>query len=448
MVVAAVELVLALVRRDGGDRIGHLLPRDQVAAPEVDAIEPEVPRHHVEQPLAEEIGLEAAGPAISADRRLVAQLQRHVDVDIGDAIRAGHELRDVARADGAVGAHIRAHVHIGMAAQSEDRAVARAGDFHVAFGFARVVYAHQVLAPVFCPLHRAAAVARRKRNQKVLGVELAARAEAAADVVFHDLDGAFRQVHLLRERPAVEEQHLGAARNGEPPTRAIPFRQQPARLHRQRHVPLGAQALAPDVGRILECGCGIPAHRVELDREVAALVLEQERGVLRRRVAVGDRRQRLDVDLDQPERVLGDAGSVGEHDRQRLADVTHLAVRDHGLPERLEVRQWLQPHGDARHALAHVCGGDHEMHAGEPARPRNVDRADAAVGDGAAQDRRVQHALARDVVDVLPAPAQEAEIFQALDRAADERVDRSHGRCLVRSVARSLARPPARSSRR
>ena len=169
-----------------------------------------------------------------------------------------------------------------MSAQTEDRALARAGDLHVAFRFARMVQAHQVLAPVFRPFHRTADMACGERNEKVLGIELAARPEAAADVVLHDLDRAFGQPHLLRQDAAVEEQDLGAARHGEAATRRVPFGEQTARLHRQRQMPLGAEALAPDVGCVLECGGGVAADRMELDREIGALVLEQQRRVLRR----------------------------------------------------------------------------------------------------------------------------------------------------------------------
>ena len=382
----------------------------------------EILRHHVEEALAEEIGLEPAGTAIGADRRLVGELQLDVDVDVRDAIGPRHELRDVARADRAVGAHIGADVDIGVPAQAEDGAVAGAGDLHVAFRLARMVHAHEVLAAVLRPLHGPAGVARRERDEEILRVELAARAEAAADVVLHDLDRAFVEAHLLCERAAVEEQDLGAARQGEMPARGIPFRQQATGLHRQCHVPRGAEALAPDIGRVLERGGGIAAHRVELDGEVGALVLEQQRFILRRDVTVGDRRQRLDVDIDERERVLGDAGALGEHQRDRLADIAHLGFRDHGLPERLEFRQRLQSHGNAGHAVADIPRGDHGMHAGECERAGNVDRADAAVRDRAAQDRGVQHVLAGEIVDILPAPAQEAQVLAALDRAADEGV--------------------------
>ena len=52
-------------------------------------------------------------------------------------------------------------------------------------------------------------------------------------------------------------------------------------------------------------------------------------------------------------------------------------------------------------------------------RRRRIDRADAAVRDRAAQDRGVQRVRARHVVDELAAAAQEAQVLQPLDRAAD-----------------------------
>ena len=72
-------------------------------------------------------------------------------------------------------------------------------------------------------------------------------------------------------------------------------------------------------------------------------------------MAVGDRRQRLDVDVDGVERILGERGAVGQHDRDRLADIADLVVRDHRLLERLEGRQRLQPHRNDRHPLAHIA---------------------------------------------------------------------------------------------
>ena len=66
------------------------------------------------------------------------------------------------------------------------------------------------------------------------------------------------------------------------------------------------------------------------------------------------------------------------------------------------------------------------MHAGNFFRLRHIDAANAAVGDRAAQDRRMQHVVTGEIVDILAAAADEAKVFQPFDRLADERVDRPH----------------------
>ena len=70
-----------------GERIRHLGFRDQIAPAELDAIDAELGGRDVEQPLAKEIGLVAAGPAIGAGRRLVGHQQRHVDAHVRECDR-------------------------------------------------------------------------------------------------------------------------------------------------------------------------------------------------------------------------------------------------------------------------------------------------------------------------------------------------------------------------
>ena len=172
---------------------------------------------------------------------------------------------------------------------------------------------------------------------------------------------------------------------------------------------------------------------MKFDRKIAADVLEQQRFASRRSVTIGHRRKLLDVDLDQAQRILGNAGTLREHERERLADVAHLRFRDHRLAERLEIRQRLQPHRHARHPIADVLRGDHAVYARQCQRRGHIEGADAAMGDGTAQDCRVQQALAAEIVDVLPAPAQKAQVLDPFDRTADERIDRSHGRSVART---------------
>jgi hypothetical protein len=51
-----------------------------------------------------------------------------------------------------------------------------------------MVHRGQVLAPVLDPADRAADMPGGKRDQEILGIELAAGAEAAADIVFDQID--------------------------------------------------------------------------------------------------------------------------------------------------------------------------------------------------------------------------------------------------------------------
>lgn len=57
--------------------------------------------------------------------------------------------------------------------------------------------------------------------------------------------------------------------------------------------------------------------------------------------------------------------------------------------------------------------------------------------DWAAQDRRVQHSVTREVGDVFAAPAQEAEILDSLDWGTDIAVDEGHDLSALRYAARA-----------
>ncbi len=301
----------------------------------------------------------------------------------------------------------------------EDDAVARAGDLEIGLRLARVVHRHQVLAPVLDPLHRPVDMARGERDQEVFRIELAARAVAAADVVLDHLDGVFRQIDLLRQDAAVEERHLGGAGHREPALGSVPLGHDAARLHGEAIVAPGAHGFAPCVGRIAKRRVGVALAGLEDQRPVGPGRFEQQARPLRGAGAVGDRRQRLDLHLDGLERVLAARHAVGQHDRDRLADVAHLVVRDHRLLVGFELRQRLQPHRDDRRAARHVGGGDHRMDAGPAQRRRDVERDDAAVRHRTAQDHRMQQSREDEIVDILTAAAQEAQILAALHRHPD-----------------------------
>src|SRR4029077_4655924 len=151
-VVTAVGLAREVERLDGGEPIGHLGLGDEIAAPELDAVDAELGGGDVEQPLAKEVGLVASGPPISPGRRLVAHRQRDVDADVRNAVGAGEHLRDVAGGGRTVGANVSALVGGGAAAQRSDRAVPLAGDLELAFGVAGMIGSGEMLAAILDPL--------------------------------------------------------------------------------------------------------------------------------------------------------------------------------------------------------------------------------------------------------------------------------------------------------
>jgi hypothetical protein len=136
-------------------------------------------------------------------------------------------------------------------------------------------------------------------------------------------------------------------------------------------------------------------------------------------------RQRLDLQADRLDPVLGQSGAVGDDDCDRLAGIAHALCGDNRLTERLGRRRSLQPQRDTGQGADLGCGDD-RVDAGDRQCRRDLDAADAAVRDRAAQDCGVQHAGAHEIADIFAAAAQKAQVLDPLDRAADVPVE-DHG---------------------
>ncbi len=183
---------------------------------------------------------------------------------------------------------------------------------------------------------------------------------------------------------------------------------------------LHLEALAAHIGGGAEGGIGVALHGGERAGEIGPGLREQRRAALGRG-AVRHRGQRRDVDRDRLRRVLGERRAVRDHHGHRLAHIAHRAGRDHRLLERPEGVELLLPQRNGGDA-ADVGRGDDGVNAGPRQRRAGIDRDDAAMGDAAAQDHRMQQARPGDVVHIFALAAQEPQILDALDRAADEGV--------------------------
>ncbi len=94
----------------------------------------------------------------------------------------------------------------------------------------------------------------------------------------------------------------------------------------------------------------LATHVRRLDRPGVALggrVLDGELALLASRGG----RERLDLEIDRLERVLGLGERIGHHQRDRLADIAHLALRDYRLLELLQLGQRREAQGNRRYRL-------------------------------------------------------------------------------------------------
>jgi hypothetical protein len=117
---------------------------------------------------------------------------------------------------------------------------------------------------------------------------------------------------------------------------------------------------------------------------------------------------------------------LGDHHRDALADVAHLALRERRvgrLLHRLAVHVGDQP--AARQAAdlggAEVLTGVHGQHALRAPGLLRVDLPDLCVGMGRTHKGGVSLVRQGDVVGVLAGAGEEAVVFLALDTCADER---------------------------
>src|SRR5436190_72583 len=110
----------------------HLGGTDQIASAHLGAVDPQITRRQLDQPLAEERRLISSGSAIGARWGLVGQQRPRNHVHVRHAVWAAKALGQGAGLDQSVGADIGTEVDKDLAAHSEDRAVLAASDLNLA----------------------------------------------------------------------------------------------------------------------------------------------------------------------------------------------------------------------------------------------------------------------------------------------------------------------------
>ena len=307
--------------------------------------------------------------------------------------------------------------------QAEHLAVVVQGQLAVHVEVAGEPGRDQVAGAVLDPLDRPADQQRGRGGDHVARVDGHLVAEAAAEVGRDDLDLVLGQPGDQREHRPVGVRGLGGHVDGDLAGDRVDVGHAAAGLHRGR-VAAGVEGVEADhpvgllegpVGGLLVAGLPVVDAVVLL----VFLVVPDDRGAgLEALLRGDDHRQRVVVDLDQLEGVVGDVGVLGDHAGDLLALHAHLVGGQHGLGVA----------GQGRHpgqvVLGQQLAGDDRHHPGEGLGGRGVDRVDPGVGDRAAQDRHVQHARQVDVVDVVAPALEEAVVLLALDAPAQPALGR------------------------
>ena len=162
----------------------------------------------------------------------------------------------------------------------------------------------------------------------LLGVEELLDAEAAADVGRHDAQLVLRNVqHEVAHQHLHDMRELAGGPHRVMVAAGIVLRHCRARLHRIADQAIVHQADLGDMSRVLERRCrrlGVAALPVEAD--VVGDVVEHGGSAGSYRVEhADDGRQHLIVDLDRIRRFARLLERVGDHERHRVADASHLA---------------------------------------------------------------------------------------------------------------------------
>ena len=284
-----------------------------------------------------------------------------------------------------VGAHIGALIVKDLVVDRENAPVAIDRGAHAMLLLARMIGGDQMLAAILDPFDRPLQAQRGDADQHVLRIDLAANAEAAADMPFKKVHRRRTAAEHARDLVPVPMRHLGGAVQFEHVAGGVIARDRAARLERHARMAADRQRCLDHRMRAAESGVDLAIALAHDRRLGGSAGLE----FARRFVGLQNGRQFLDVERDELGRVLGEIGIVREHGGDRLADITHKSVGEEPLAIRLQALDAAQAEIDRRDVGDIGCG-PHRLHAGQRKRRIGVDGAQLSVREIRAHDAHVQ----------------------------------------------------------
>ena len=339
----------------------------------------------------------------------------------GDA-GAGHR-RDPRPEIGEVAAEIgeRAGLH------AENAPLAVEGHFRHGQVVAAVRIGEHGLLPVRPPLDRPAEPPGGPEHHHRFRKQLAAQAEAAADIGRDDAHPVLRHLEGdIGKAVAHPDGALGRRMQEIALFLRLPLPDGDARLHRVADDAVVREFHADRLRGLRERRLDLGAVMAQpVDAEIGADRFMEDRGA--RRIGLGgraDRRQHFIFDFDKLGGVARLFRRLRDDEGDRVADITHPVGLEHGAAGIGHARAARPRHihlaGQHRQAVGRrILPGEHGHDAGRRLGRARVEAQDAGMGVRAAKHDRVGLALDVDIVREAPGAGHEARVFLAPHRLAD-----------------------------
>ena len=279
----------------------------------------------------------------------------------------------------------------------------------------RMIGGDQMLAPVLDPLHRAAEPQRGKADQHVLGIKLAANAEAAADMALEQMHAGGIASQHAGDVVAIPVRHLGGAMKLQHVAGGVIARDRATGFERNAGMAPDREIELDHGMRLAKRGADVPVGFFH-DRRFGRAAVFEFPG---RRGGIEHDRQFVDRDGDEIGCVLRHIGISREHSGDRLADIAHALPGQDGLAIGCQAFDAGQAEIDRRD-LRHVGRRPGRDHARQRQRGTRVDRHDPAVRLGRAHHPHMHHAGKGDVGREPAASRHQGPILETGHGSSDE----------------------------